>query len=142
MAGKGTSLVFRHFLIVMYDHAGVASTQSDKKMKYLKKIPNQVFPHILHHKVPLHKVTVTLVKCCLVFTSLYEARAERWARKIMKDPSHPGHGLFEKLPSRKRLWLLRTDKVRHQSSFFPSVVRLINNSKVPLDVPSPLPVPT
>ena len=58
--------------------------------------------------------------------SLYEARAEKRGRKIMKDPSHPGHEMFEKLPSGKRLRLLRADKERHRQSFFPSVVHLIN----------------
>ena len=70
--------------------------------------------------------------------SLYEARAEKRARKIMKDPYHPGHCLFEVLPSGKRLRLLWAKKSRHRQSFFPSVVRLLNNSKVRPVVSPPL----
>ena len=60
--------------------------------------------------------------------SLYEVRAEKRARKIMKDPSHPGHGLFEVLPSGKRLRLRGAKLERHLLSFYPNVVRLINYS--------------
>ena len=70
--------------------------------------------------------------------SLYEVRVERRARKIMKDPSHPGHGLFEVLRSGKRLRLREAKLERHRLSFYPAVVRLINNSKAPLTVSPPL----
>ncbi len=42
--------------------------------------------------------------------SLYDSRTLRRARKIMADPSHPGHGLFALLPSGKRLRLPKTVK--------------------------------
>lgn len=60
--------------------------------------------------------------------SLHDTRALRRARKIMADPSHPGHGLFTLLPSGRRLRLPWTAKTRHRLSFFPSAARLVNDS--------------
>lgn len=60
--------------------------------------------------------------------SLCDSRVLRRARKIMADPSHPGHGLFARLPSGRRLRLPKALKDRHRLSFFPSAGRLINGS--------------
>ena len=63
--------------------------------------------------------------------SLHDTRALRRARKIMADPSHPGHGLFISLPSGRRLQLPKAVKSRHRLSFFPSAARLVNDSGPP-----------
>ena len=68
--------------------------------------------------------------------SLHDSRALRRARKIMADPSHPGHGLLTLLPSGRRLRLPKATKSRHRQSFFPSAARLLNDSGFP---PSPAP---
>ncbi|KAK0154979.1 hypothetical protein N1851_002697 [Merluccius polli] len=48
---------------------------------------------------------------------LYASRTLRHAGKIVADPSHPGHKLFETLPSGRRLWSIRTKTSQEQ--FFP-----------------------
>ena len=46
-----------------------------------------------------------------------------------KDCGHPGHKLFETLPSGRRLRSIRTKTSRHKNSFFPSAVSLINKAQ-------------
>ncbi|KAJ8390531.1 hypothetical protein AAFF_G00103280 [Aldrovandia affinis] len=70
--------------------------------------------------------------------SLHNTRALRRARKIMADPSHPGHNLFTLLPHGRRLRLPKTGTERHRHSFFPSAARLVNKSGLPCP-PHPLP---
>ena len=60
---------------------------------------------------------------------LYASRTLRRAGKIAADPSHPGHSLFETLPSGRRLRSIRTRTSRHTNSFFPSAVGLINKAR-------------
>ena len=62
---------------------------------------------------------------------LYTSRTLRRAGKIVADPSHPGHKLFETLPSGRRLWSIRTKTSRHKNSFFPSATSLINKAWSP-----------
>ncbi len=59
---------------------------------------------------------------------LYVSRALGRAGRITADPSHPGHGLFDPLPSGRRLRSIRTRTSRHKNSFFPSAVGLMNTS--------------
>ena len=63
---------------------------------------------------------------------LYTSRTLKCARKIMADPSHPGHDLFVTLPSGKRLRSVKTKTSRHKSSFFPSAIGLLNKARNPL----------
>ena len=58
---------------------------------------------------------------------LYAARTLKRAKKIASDPSHPGHKLFEVLPSGRRLRSSQTKTSRHKSSFFPSAINLLND---------------
>uniref|UniRef100_A0A8C6PAK0 Reverse transcriptase domain-containing protein n=1 Tax=Nothobranchius furzeri TaxID=105023 RepID=A0A8C6PAK0_NOTFU len=58
---------------------------------------------------------------------LYVSRTRGSAGRIAADPSHPGHRLFEPLPSGRRLQSIRTRTSRHKNSFFPSAVRLVNS---------------
>ncbi len=62
---------------------------------------------------------------------LYTSRIMKRAVKIVADTSHPGHNLFEALPSGRRLRSIRTRTSRHKNSFFPSVTALINNTQDP-----------
>ena len=64
---------------------------------------------------------------------LYTSRTLRRAGKIVADPSHPGHKLFETLSSGRRLRSIRTKTSRHENSFFPSAVSLINKARNPRD---------
>ncbi|KAK0144410.1 hypothetical protein N1851_017230 [Merluccius polli] len=50
---------------------------------------------------------------------LYTSRTLRRAGRIVADPFHPGHKLFETLPSGRRLRSIRTKTSRHKNSFFP-----------------------
>uniref|UniRef100_A0A1A8CJ36 Reverse transcriptase domain-containing protein n=2 Tax=Nothobranchius kadleci TaxID=1051664 RepID=A0A1A8CJ36_NOTKA len=58
---------------------------------------------------------------------LYVSRTRGRAGRIAADPSHPGHRLFEPLPSGRRLRSIQTRTSRHKNSFFPSAVRLVNS---------------
>uniref|UniRef100_A0AAQ6IKT8 Alkylated DNA repair protein AlkB homologue 8 N-terminal domain-containing protein n=1 Tax=Anabas testudineus TaxID=64144 RepID=A0AAQ6IKT8_ANATE len=62
---------------------------------------------------------------------LYVSRTQRRASRIAADPSHPGHALFQPLPSGKRLRSIRTRTSRHKNSFFPAAVSLLNGSPIP-----------
>lgn len=57
---------------------------------------------------------------------LFHSRTSRRAGKIIADPSHPGHHLFQRLPSGKRFRAIRTKTSRHLNSFFPVAVGLTN----------------
>ena len=57
----------------------------------------------------------------------YTSRVRKWAGKITADPSHPGHILFQLLPSGRRYRTLYTKTTRHRNSFFPLAVTLMNN---------------
>ena len=50
------------------------------------------------------------------------------ARSILKDSSHPDHGLFDLLPSGRRFRTLRTRTSRSRNSFFPTAVSLLNSA--------------
>ena len=60
---------------------------------------------------------------------LHASRTLRRAGKIVADPSHPSHKLFQSLPSGRRLRSIRTRTSRHKNSFFPSAIGLINKAK-------------
>ncbi|KAK0146722.1 hypothetical protein N1851_013929 [Merluccius polli] len=49
-------------------------------------------------------------------SDLYTSRTLRRAGKIVADPSHPGHKLFETLPSGRRLRSIRTKTSRHKNT--------------------------
>uniref|UniRef100_A0A8C4DKS3 Reverse transcriptase domain-containing protein n=1 Tax=Dicentrarchus labrax TaxID=13489 RepID=A0A8C4DKS3_DICLA len=61
---------------------------------------------------------------------LYASRTRKRAGKIVADPSHPGHNLFEILPSGRRLRSIRTKTSRHKNSFFPSAAGLLNKARI------------
>ncbi|KAK3526518.1 hypothetical protein QTP70_030647 [Hemibagrus guttatus] len=50
---------------------------------------------------------------------LYTSRVRKRALKITLDPSHPGHILFDLLPSGRRYRAANTRTARHKNSFFP-----------------------
>ena len=68
--------------------------------------------------------------------SLHDSRALRRARKIMADPSHPGHGLLTLLPSGRRMRHLGAKTERHKNSFFHSAARLLDDAGFPV-APAP-----
>ncbi|KAM4595720.1 uncharacterized protein V3H82_003110 [Fundulus diaphanus] len=59
---------------------------------------------------------------------LYASRTLRRAGKIVADPSHPSHRLFQSLPPGRRLRSIRTRTLRHNNSFFPSATGLMNKA--------------
>ncbi|KAI4871765.1 hypothetical protein NFI96_000196 [Prochilodus magdalenae] len=59
---------------------------------------------------------------------IYTSRVRKRAGKITSDPSHPGHLLFQTLPSGRRLRSIKTSTARHANSFFPRAVALLNHS--------------
>ena len=62
---------------------------------------------------------------------LFHSRTSRRAGKIIAEPSHPGHHLFQRLPSGKRFRAIRTKTSRHLNSFFPMAVGLTNKPPAP-----------
>ncbi|XP_072909543.1 uncharacterized protein [Hemitrygon akajei] len=58
---------------------------------------------------------------------LYSSRLKKRAGNIIKDSSHPAHGLFDLLPSGRRFRSLQTKTNRHWRSFFPTAVTLLNS---------------
>ncbi|XP_008301756.1 homeodomain-interacting protein kinase 1-like, partial [Stegastes partitus] len=50
---------------------------------------------------------------------LYFSRVRKRAGKVLMDPSHPGHHLFDLLPSGRRFRSLSTRTSQNRSSFFP-----------------------
>lgn len=59
--------------------------------------------------------------------SIYHCRVTRRAASILKDPSHPQHGLFTLLPSGRRYRSVKCRTSRLKNSFFPSAIRLLNS---------------
>nr|XP_054597966.1 uncharacterized protein LOC107374014 [Nothobranchius furzeri]XP_054597967.1 uncharacterized protein LOC107374014 [Nothobranchius furzeri]XP_054597968.1 uncharacterized protein LOC107374014 [Nothobranchius furzeri] len=59
---------------------------------------------------------------------LYTSRTLRRAGQIIADSCHPGHSLFDSLPSGRRLRSIRTRTSHHKNSFFPSAVGLLNEN--------------
>ncbi|KAJ8375448.1 hypothetical protein SKAU_G00060280 [Synaphobranchus kaupii] len=57
---------------------------------------------------------------------LYISRVRKRAGNITADPSHPGHNLFQLLPSGRRYRALYAKTTRHKNSFFPQAVTLMN----------------
>ena len=53
----------------------------------------------------------------LSVSELYDARVRKRAGRIFSDPSHPGNGLFKKLPSGRRFRAIKTKTTCHLNSF-------------------------
>ncbi|XP_051507888.1 uncharacterized protein LOC127414139 [Myxocyprinus asiaticus] len=58
---------------------------------------------------------------------IYTRRCVKKARRIIRDSSHPSHGLFSLLPSGRRYRSIRTRTSRLYDSFFPQAIRLLNS---------------
>ncbi|KAK3568617.1 hypothetical protein QTP86_010634 [Hemibagrus guttatus] len=58
---------------------------------------------------------------------LYTSRVRKRVLKITLDPSHPGHLLFDLLPSGRRYRAANTRTARHKNSFFPQAIYLLNS---------------
>ncbi|KAL0153228.1 hypothetical protein M9458_051469, partial [Cirrhinus mrigala] len=58
---------------------------------------------------------------------LYSSRVSKRVSKIILDPSHPAHFLFELLPSGRRYRARTTKTARHRKSFFPQAIYLMNS---------------
>src|SRR4029434_9834363 len=62
----------------------------------------------------------------LSLLDLFHSRTSKRACMIIADPSHPGHHLFQSLPSGGRFRAIKTKTLRHLNSFFPTAVVLTN----------------
>ena len=60
--------------------------------------------------------------------SIYRQRLKKRSYKIVEDPSHPAHELFELLPSGRRYRSIKTRTNRFKNSLFPSAIRLLSES--------------
>uniref|UniRef100_A0A3B1IGX3 Reverse transcriptase domain-containing protein n=1 Tax=Astyanax mexicanus TaxID=7994 RepID=A0A3B1IGX3_ASTMX len=61
--------------------------------------------------------------------SIYHHRVHRRAASILKDSTHPQHGLFTLLPSGRRYRSVKCKTTRLKNSFFPTAIRLLNTPK-------------
>ena len=59
---------------------------------------------------------------------LYSSRCLRKAQSIVEDPSHPGHGNLEMLPSGRRYRVPLTKTTRLKNSFYPRAIAALNNN--------------
>src|SRR4029434_5418303 len=57
---------------------------------------------------------------------LFHSRTNMRACKIIADPSHPGHHLFQRLPSGRRIRAIKAKTSRQLKRFFPTAVGLTN----------------
>ncbi|XP_062850237.1 uncharacterized protein LOC134312316 [Trichomycterus rosablanca] len=61
-------------------------------------------------------------------SDIYTTRCRERATCILRDPTHPAHGLFTPLPSGRRLRCIQVKTSRLKNSFYPDAVRLLNSS--------------
>ena len=84
------------------------------------------------NKKALQRVVTTaqkIISCPLPsLEELYNTRCLRKAQKIIKDPSHPGHSLFELLPSGRRFRTLKTRTNRLKNSFYAKAITSLNTA--------------
>ena len=84
------------------------------------------------NKKALQRVVTTaqkIISCPLPsLEELYNTRCLRKAQKIIKDSSHPGHSLFELLPSGRRYRTLKTRTNRLKNSFYAKAITTLNTA--------------
>ena len=74
------------------------------------------------------RVAGKIVGCVLPsLASIYSSRCLNKAHKIISDPSHPAHPLFQLLPSGRRFRSLRSRTSRFSDSFYPQAIRCVNS---------------
>ena len=70
-----------------------------------------------------------IVGCPLTtLEELYNSRRLKKTQSIIKDTSHPGHSLFELLPSGRRFRSIKSGTSRFRNSFYPTAVVALNAS--------------
>uniref|UniRef100_A0A3P9IGT3 Reverse transcriptase domain-containing protein n=1 Tax=Oryzias latipes TaxID=8090 RepID=A0A3P9IGT3_ORYLA len=65
----------------------------------------------------------------LPLEELHSSRCLKKAQDILKDTSHPGHSLFELLPSGRRFRSIKTRTDRFKKSFYPVAITTLNAVK-------------
>ena len=71
-----------------------------------------------------------IVGCPLAsLEALHNARCAKKAQSIVKDTFHPGHSLFELLPSGRRYRTIKSRTNRLKNSFYPTAVTALNALK-------------
>ncbi|KAI4890117.1 hypothetical protein NFI96_010763 [Prochilodus magdalenae] len=58
---------------------------------------------------------------------LHTSRTRKQGEKIITDPSHPGHHLFQRYPSGQRFSQIRIKTTRLQRSFFRHAITLMSS---------------
>ena len=56
---------------------------------------------------------------------LYTDRTVARCAKIISDPSHPAHHLFQRLPSERQYRTIRACTSRFRDSFFPRAMKVV-----------------
>ena len=68
-----------------------------------------------------------IIGCSLPsLSTIYITRCKDRAASIMKDSTHPAHGLFTLLPSGRRLRGIRARTTRLRNTFYLDAIRLLN----------------
>ena len=57
---------------------------------------------------------------------IYTKRCRKKTERILEDPTHPAHGLFELLKSGRRYRVHKASLERTRKSFFPQAIRFLN----------------
>ncbi|XP_061528699.1 RING finger protein 215 isoform X2 [Phycodurus eques] len=99
---------------------------------------------LLHHTCPLCKRSILVwfeaatkkdklrlqqIACTPLPTleDFYAPRTKTRACKILLDPPHPGHHLFQLVPSGRHYRSMPTKTSRHSNSFFPLAIDILNS---------------
>ena len=77
------------------------------------------------------KTAQKVIGCPLLsLEDVYNRHCLRRAHSILRDSSHPGHNLFELLPSGRRYRAIRSKTNRLKNSFYPRAVISLNNAEL------------
>ena len=77
------------------------------------------------------KTAPKVIGCPLLsLEDVYNRHCLRRAHSILRDSSHPGHNLFELLPSGRRYRAIRSKTNRLKNCFYPRAVISLNNAEL------------
>ncbi|KAI4871645.1 hypothetical protein NFI96_003525, partial [Prochilodus magdalenae] len=99
-----------------------ATIESVITVSSVAQLSHQTDTHRLQHIIGSAEKTTGVKLPTLL--DLHTSRTKKCAEKIITDKSHPGHHLFQCLPSGRRFSQMRIKTTRLQRSFFPHAFTL------------------
>ncbi|KAK0145089.1 hypothetical protein N1851_016021 [Merluccius polli] len=113
---SNTAAVVKSELLTVFYHCSIESVLT-YTMAHRKAPPRVIntAQRIIGHPLPS-------------LQDLYSIRCLRKARSILKDSSHPGHRVFQLLPSGRRFRMLKTRTNRIRDGFYDRAIALLNEN--------------